>query len=148
MGAVADAAMAAGGEVVGIIPRSLEEREIGHREVTELRVVESMHERKMLMAELSDAFVALPGGIGTVEELVEVMTWTQLGFHDKPCSVLDVEGYYEPLLAFLDHARDEGFLRGDHRALLVSAAEPAELLERLAAWEPVARPKWIDREST
>lgn len=148
MQAVADAALDAGGDVIGIIPRSLAEREIGHQEVTELRVVESMHERKMAMAELSDAFVALPGGVGTVEELVEVMTWTQLGFHDKPCSVLDVDGYFEPLLAFLDHAVAEGFLRDEHRALLVGDDDPGRLLDRLARWEAPLRPKWIDREST
>lgn len=148
MEVVADAALEAGGEVIGVIPRSLDEREIGHRGLTELRVVESMHERKMTMAELSDAFVALPGGVGTLEELVEVLTWTQLGLHDKPCSLLDVEGYYRPLLRFLDHAVAEGFLRAEHRGLLIAGDDPGELLERLAAWEAPALPKWIDRETT
>lgn len=147
MEVVADAALAAGGDVIGVIPRSLDDREIGHRGLTELRIVESMHERKMQMAELSDAFVALPGGVGTVEELVEVLTWTQLGFHHKPCAVLDVEGYYRPLVAFLDHAVDEGFLRAGHRHLLLAGDEPGELLDRLAAWQPPPLPKWIDRES-
>jgi uncharacterized protein (TIGR00730 family) len=148
MGVVADAAMEAGGEVIGVIPRSLDEREIGHRGLTELRVVDSMHERKMTMAELSDAFVALPGGVGTIEELVEVLTWTQLGLHRKPCSLLDIEGYYRPFIAFLDHAEAEGFLRKSHRDLLVAAEDPGELLDRLAAWQPPALPKWLDREST
>lgn len=148
MEVVADAALDAGGEVIGVIPRALDEREIGHRGLTELRVVASMHERKMTMAELSDAFIALPGGVGTLEELIEVMTWTQLGFHDKPCALLDVAGYYRPLLGFLDHAVAEGFLRAEHRALLLAGDDPAALLERLAAWEAPARPKWIDRETT
>lgn len=147
MGVLADAALDAGGEVVGVIPRALDEREIGHRGLTELRIVESMHERKMTMADLSDAFVALPGGVGTLEELVEMLTWAQLGLHSKPCSLLDVDGYYGPLLAFLDHAVLEGFVRAEHRRLLLASSDPEELLDQLTTWDAPARPKWIDRTS-
>jgi hypothetical protein len=132
MGAVADAALAAGGEVIGVIPRSLVDREIAHRGLTELHVVQTMHERKALMAELADAFVALPGGLGTLEELFEVWTWGMLGLHAKPYGLLDVDGYYAPLITFLDHARDEGFVRAAQRAMLVVASEPARLLDALS----------------
>lgn len=142
MGAVADAAMAAGGRVVGIIPEDLMAREVGHRDVSELRVVGSMHERKLQMAELSDAFLALPGGIGTVEELVEAWTWTQLRIHDKPVALLDVAGYYRPLVAFFDHAVEAGFLRPEHRATLLVDDDPAALLDAMAAWRPVRVGKW------
>jgi uncharacterized protein (TIGR00730 family) len=148
MKVVADAAMGAGGAVTGIIPRTLLEREIGHGALTELLVVETMHERKLAMAERADAFIALPGGIGTVEELVEVLTWTQLGVHDKPCAVLDVEGYWQPLLALLDHAVAERFLPETHRAMLLSDTDPDALLDALTAWEPQSVPKWLDRERT
>jgi uncharacterized protein (TIGR00730 family) len=147
MEALADAAMDAGGDVTGVIPRALLEREVGHRGLTTLRVVESMHERKALMAELSDGFVALPGGIGTLEELVEMHTWAQLGFHVKPIGVLDVAAFYRPLAAFLDHAVAERFLRAEHRATLLLDDDPAELLDRMEAWEPPAVEKWIDRQS-
>lgn len=147
MGVLADAALTAGGHVTGVIPHALLEREVGHGALTDLHVVDSMHERKMLMAELSDAFIALPGGIGTVEELVEALTWTQLGVHDKPCGLLDVAGYYRPLTAFLEHAVAEGFLRPEHRAMLLVSADPATLLDRLDRWEPPPVEKWIDRES-
>lgn len=136
MGAVADAAMAAGGEVIGVIPEALEQREVGHRGVTELRVVASMHERKALMAELSDAFIALPGGLGTLEEVAEVLTWSQLGLHAKPVAVLDVRGYWGDLERLLDHAVRERFLRPANRGLLLGGADPATLVDRLAAWEP------------
>jgi len=145
MGAVADAAMAAGGRVTGIIPRALEEREIGHREVTDLVVVETMHERKAMMAQRSACFVALPGGIGTLEELVEALTWTQLGIHRKPVGLLDVSGYWGPLLALLDHAVEQRFVRPEHRADLISGTDPAALLDALAAWRPTHDDKWIDR---
>ncbi len=148
MGAVADAALAAGGQVTGVIPRALEAREVAHTGLDDLRVVGSMHERKALMADLADAFVALPGGVGTLEELVEVMTWTQLGVHAKPCGLLDVEGFYDHLLAFLDHAVQERFLRAEHRALLVHAGSAPELLDAFAAWEPPGLDKWIDRGQT
>jgi hypothetical protein len=148
MGAVADAVLAAGGQVTGVIPRALEAREVAHTGLDDLRVVGSMHERKALMADLADAFVALPGGVGTLEELVEVMTWTQLGVHAKPCGLLDAEGFYDHLLAFLDHAVQERFLRAEHRALLVHARSAPELLDAFAAWEPPALDKWIDRGQT
>jgi uncharacterized protein (TIGR00730 family) len=145
MGLLADAALAAGGEVIGVIPQDLMDREVGHGGLTELRVVGSMHERKALMAELSDAFVALPGGAGTLEELIEIYTWSQLGLHAKPMGVLNVRGYYDGLQRLLDHAVHEGFLREQHRAALHVAAEPAELLERFAGWEPSGVGKWLDR---
>jgi uncharacterized protein (TIGR00730 family) len=143
---LADTALAAGGEVIGVIPRALIDREIGHPRLTELRVVDSMHERKAQMADLSDAFVALPGGIGTLEELIEVYTWSQLGLHSKPCGLLNVTGYYDALAAFLDHAVTEGFLRAQHRAVLTVADEPSALLDRLAGFEPPTVRKWIDRK--
>jgi uncharacterized protein (TIGR00730 family) len=148
MGAVADAAREAGGQVVGVIPEQIVALEIGHPGLDDLRVVGSMHERKALMAELSDAFVALPGGIGTLEELFEVYTWAQLGLHRKPLGLLDVAGYYEPLAGFLDHAVRERFLREDTREILAVDDSLAALLERFARWEPPARPRWIDREAS
>ena len=149
MGRLADAVLSRGGEITGVIPRALIDREIGHRRVEDLRVVESMHERKALMAELADGFVALPGGIGTLEELIEVFTWSQLGLHQKPCGLLDVEGYYDAIAAFLDHAVRERFLREEHRSTLLIEREPAALLERMRAFAPEAvTPKWIDREET
>jgi len=144
MGVLADAMIEAGGEAIGVMPRSLIDREIGHPGLTELKVVDSMHERKALMAELSDAFVAVPGGIGTLEELIEVYTWSQLGIHDKACGVLNVRGYYDHLAALLDHAVAEGFLRPQHRAVLSVADEPAELLDRLAAFERPTVAKWTE----
>jgi uncharacterized protein (TIGR00730 family) len=148
MGALADAALAAGAEVVGVVPRALVEREIAHGGLSELHVVESMHERKGLMADLSDGFVALPGGAGTLEELFEVWTWAQLGLHDKPCALLDVEGYYAGLAAFLDRAVAERFLASEHREMLMLADEPGALLDAFASWRPPRRGKWIDRGET
>jgi uncharacterized protein (TIGR00730 family) len=149
MGRLADAALAEGGEVIGVIPGALVDKEIAHRGLTELRVVGSMHERKALMAELSEAFVALPGGLGTLEELFEVYTWSQLGLHRKPCGLLDVDGYYAGIEAFLEHAVDERFLREEHRAMLMVEEEPRALLDRLRDWEPgFVQPKWIGREET
>jgi len=145
MGAVADAALAAGGEVHGVIPGALEAKELAHRGLTRLEVVGSMHERKARMADLADAFVALPGGMGTLEELAEILTWAQLGLHRKAVGVLDVRGYWRPLLAFLDHAVAERFLRPEHRALLLAAQAPDDLLDALAAFRPTAREKWLDR---
>ncbi len=142
MGAVADAALAAGGRVLGVIPRHLSERELAHSGLTELHVVESMHERKALMADLSDGFAALPGGFGTLEELAEVTTWSQLGLHAKPVGLLDVDGFYQPLLAFVDQMVGEGFVPAAHRGLLVTSTTPAELLGRMAAWTPVSGFKW------
>jgi uncharacterized protein (TIGR00730 family) len=148
MGVLADTALAAGGEVIGVMPQALVDREIAHEGLTELRVVASMHERKALMAELSDAFVAVPGGIGTLEELIEIYTWSQLGIHAKPCGVLNVDGYYDHLAAFLDHAVAAGFLKAEHRAVLSVASEPRELLERLAAYVPRTVAKWTELEAS
>jgi hypothetical protein len=145
MGVVADAAMAAGGRAIGVIPRALLEKEVGHAGLTELRVVESMHERKALMSDLSDAFIAMPGGYGTFEEFCEVLTWAQLGFQAKPCGLLNVAGYYDPLLALFDHAVAERFVRAEHRALVIEGADPAALLASLAGFQPPAVHKWIDR---
>jgi uncharacterized protein (TIGR00730 family) len=145
MGEIADAALAAGGEAIGVMPQALIDREIGHRGLTELRVVGSMHERKAQMAEIADAFVALPGGIGTLEELIEVYTWSQLGLHRKASGLLNVAGYYDHLEAFLDHAVAQDFLPAQHRALLVSAPTPGELLDRLDAWQPPTVGKWLER---
>jgi uncharacterized protein (TIGR00730 family) len=136
MGAVADGALAAGGEVVGVIPRALVEREVAHVRLTELIVVETMHQRKATMAERADAFVALPGGAGTLEELFEVWTWGMLGFHQKPCALFDVAGYYQPLLAFVERAEADGFLRADHRAMLSIETDVDRLIERLRAFQP------------
>lgn len=145
MGVVADAALAAGGEVIGIIPQSLERAEIGHKGLTRLEVVDGMHARKARMAELADAFIALPGGLGTLEELFEVWTWGQLGYHAKPLGLLEVDGFYARLTDFLDHLVAERFVREQHRAILQLSASPAELLARMDAWQPTAAPKWVDR---
>ncbi|HVR73998.1 MAG TPA: TIGR00730 family Rossman fold protein, partial [Planctomycetota bacterium] len=136
MGVVADAVLEAGGTVTGVIPRALATRELAHDGLTDLRVVGTMHERKALMAELSDAFIALPGGLGTLEEFCEIVTWAQLGIHQKPCGILDVEGYYAPLLVQLDHAVAESFVKPQHRALVLSESDPARLLDALAAYHP------------
>jgi uncharacterized protein (TIGR00730 family) len=148
MGAVADADMEGGAPAIGVIPRGLQVREVGHRGLTELRVVGSMHERKAAMAEQADAFVALPGGMGTLEETAEVLTWAQLGIHEKPVGLLDVEGYFAPLVSFLDHAVAEGFLRTEHRALLLVEREPDALLDRLAEWRPPGLPRWLGSEES
>ena len=148
MGALADAALAAGGDVIGIMPRHLVEREVAHVGLTELHVVESMHERKALLAELSDGFLAMPGGLGTLEELFEVWTWGQLGLHRKPYGLFDVNGFFRPLLAFLDHAVTEGFIRQEYRDLLVVDDDPSMLLERMEAMHPPALPRWVDRATT
>ena len=146
MGVLADAALRAGGEVVGVIPQSLVAAEIAHPGLTDLRVVGSMHERKAAMVELSDGFIALPGGLGTLDELAEVATWAQLGLHAKPIGLLDPLGYFDLLLRFLDHAVDERFLRAEHRALLLRAAAPEPLLDAMAAWRPPAVAKWVDAD--
>ncbi|HSN92532.1 MAG TPA: TIGR00730 family Rossman fold protein [Anaeromyxobacteraceae bacterium] len=144
MGALADAALAERGEVIGVIPSALEARELAHGGLTRLEVVSSMHERKARMAELADGFVALPGGMGTLEEFAEILTWAQLGLHAKPVALLDVAGYYRPLVSFFDQAVAHGFVRPEHRAL-VQVAEGAEgVLEAFAAWRPPAVEKWID----
>ena len=143
MGTVADAALAAGGEVIGVIPQALVAREIAHTKLTELRVVASMHERKALMADLSDAFIALPGGYGTLEEFCEVVTWSQLGIHAKPCGLLNIEGYFDPLIAMLDHAVQEGFIHAKNRALVIEERNPQAMIEALERWEAVPAEKWI-----
>ena len=143
MGVVADAVLANGGKAIGVIPRALWDREIGHRNLSELHIVESMHERKAMMASLADAFVALPGGLGTLEEIFEVWTWAQLGIHAKPVAFLDAEGFYSPLLEFLDRAVDAGFIRAHYRAIAIVDADPAMLLRRLGDYEPPRVEKWI-----
>jgi uncharacterized protein (TIGR00730 family) len=148
MGAVADAALAAGGEVTGVIPRVLQIRELAHRSLTTLHVVGSMHERKALMAELSEGFVALPGGMGTLEELSEVLTWAQLGLHARPVGLLDVAGYYQPLARFFDQAVSAGFLRPAHRRLLLVGDQPEALLDQFAAWRGPALERVIDKASS
>jgi uncharacterized protein (TIGR00730 family) len=147
MGVLADAALEAGGEVTGVIPRFLDDREVGHHGVTDLRVVETMHERKMLMAELADAFLVLPGGIGTLEEVVEMLSWSQLGLHRKPIGLLDVDGFWAPLVALLDHMTAERFVSVDHRRLLLSHADPVALLDAMEAWEaPQLAHRWLTSE--
>lgn len=146
MGAVADATTSAGGNVIGVIPSALVDREVAHTGLSDLRVVGSMHERKALMADLSDAFVALPGGIGTFEEIFEVWTWTQLGTHAKPCAMLNVHGFYDRLLGFLDHVVDEAFLKPAHRGMLLSSSDPTVLLDLLAEYQVPMETKWIDRD--
>lgn len=144
MGELADAAMDAGGTVIGVIPEHLERREVAHRGVTDLRIVDSMHTRKALFEELSDGFIALPGGLGTYEELFEILTWGQLGLHAKPVGLLDVEGFYAPLRSFLDHAVEERFVRAEHRSMLLIDDDPERLLDRMAVWEPPTLEKWLD----
>ena len=143
MGAVADAALAGGGEVIGVIPHALVAREIAHAGLTELRVVASMHERKALMADLSDAFIALPGGYGTLEEFCEMVTWSQLGIHAKPCGLLNVESYFDPLIAMLDQEVREGFIQTKNRALVIEERSPVEIIEALDRWKSVPAEKWI-----
>ena len=145
MGVLADAALAAGAAVIGVIPQALVDREVAHQGLTEQRVVGSMHERKALMAELADAFIALPGGLGTLDELFEIWTWSQLGFHGKPCGLLDVAGYFQPLVAFLDRAVAEGFVRRQHRDTLHVEADPERLLALLGAYQAPLVGKWLDR---
>jgi len=145
MGVLADAVLAAGGEAIGVIPEALVAREIAHNGLTELRVVHSMHERKTLMADLADAFIALPGGYGTLEEFFEAVTWTQLGIHRKPCGLLNVDGYYDALLALLDRAVSDGFIREANRSLVLDAADVPTLLEKLETFRPAIAELRIDR---
>lgn len=146
MGVLADAALEASGRVIGVIPESLMAKEVGHQGLTELRVVGSMHERKALMADLAEGFIALPGGYGTFEEFCEVVTWSQLGLHAKPCGVLNVEKYYDPLLALFDHAVKEGFLRSDNRTLVLEERDPRRLLEKMSEFQASDGGKWITDE--
>lgn len=144
MGVLADTVLAGGGMVYGVIPQSLVDKEVAHHGLTELKIVASMHERKALMAKYSDGFIALPGGLGTLEELFEALTWTQLGFHQKPCALLNIDGYYDPLIAFLDHSVNEGFVREEHRQMLLVDDSPAGLLEQMADYQSPVTEKWIE----
>ena len=143
MGLVADACLSAGGEVTGVIPEALMQKEVGHLALTQLEIVDSMHTRKARMAELADGFVALPGGFGTFEELCEVLTWGQLGFHEKPVGLVNVANYFAPLIELCDRAVAEGFMRPEHRGLLQDAATPTAVLAAMAGHEPVRLEKWI-----
>ncbi len=145
MGVLADATLAAGGRVIGVIPKALVEKEMAHTGLTEQHIVSSMHERKTLMAERADGFVALPGGAGTFEEMFETWTWAQLGMHQKPCGLLNIAGFYDQLAAFLDHAKEEAFMRPEHRAMLIVERDPAKLLERFEHYTPPTVSKWIKR---
>lgn len=147
MGRVADACLQQGGRVIGVMPKALVEKEVAHGGLTELRIVESMHERKAVMADLSGAFVALPGGYGTWEEFCEVLTWSQLGIQRKPCGLLNVSGYYDPFLALANRARDEGFLQSAHRELLLADTDPGRLLDRLSSCAIPIVDKWIGRSN-
>lgn len=148
MGALADAAMEAGGTVIGVIPQSLADREVAHLDITRLDVVTSMHERKAKMEQLSDAFIALPGGYGTLEEFCEIITWCQLGLHHKPCGILNVEGFYDALLSQFDHAVGESFIRPEHRELFFSASDSVELLDRLQSFKAPKLNQWIGQSET
>jgi uncharacterized protein (TIGR00730 family) len=144
MGVLADAARSEGGEVHGVITRALEAKEIAHPGLTSLKVVETMHERKAAMADLADGFVMMPGGFGTLDEFFEVVTWTQLGVHVKPCGILNVNGFFDPLLAQLARAAEQQFLRSDHRDLVIVESDPARLVDRMGSWAPVVVDKWLD----
>jgi len=148
MGALADGALSGRGEIIGVMPGHLVEREVAHRGLTRLETVSSMHERKARLAEMADAFVALPGGLGTLEEFTEIWTWGQLGLHRKPYGILDVAGYYTPFLEFLDHALAQGFVRPEHRAMVHVAEDPVALLEAMENAPPPALPKYLDRATT
>jgi len=143
MGILADAVLGAGGKVTGVIPRALMDKEVGHKGLTELHIVDSMHERKSMMVMLSDGFVAIPGGFGTLEEIIEVLTWGQLQFHSKPCGLLNVNGYFDDLLRFLDRATASGFVRPQHRAMLLVADRPASLLHQFMQYVPPGAEKWL-----
>ena len=148
MGLIADTVMQLGGRAVGVIPKGLAPKEVVHRHLTELHVTQSMHERKTLMAELSDGFIAMPGGIGTFEEIFEIWTWAQLGIHAKPCGLLNVAGYYDALTTFLDHAAAEQFLKPDQRSLLMVEQQPQALLDRFASYQPPSVRKWLDADES
>jgi hypothetical protein len=147
MGVIADGVLASGGQVIGVIPEALMAKELGHKGVQDLRVVKTMHERKALMAELSDGFIAMPGGIGTFEEFFEIVTWAQLGFHSKPCVLLNVNGFYDPLLRLIDHAIAESFVKLKQRDLVLVEPDFSKLLDRMANHHVPHEPKWIDRKS-
>lgn len=148
MGQLADAVLGSGGEVIGVIPHALWAREVGHRGLTDLRIVDTMHDRKAMMADLADAFIALPGGLGTLEEIFEIWTWAQLGLHQKPLGFLDVNGFFAPLMEFLDRAVRARFVREEHRAIAMVASDAEALLRRFDSWQPPRVEKWITREET
>lgn len=148
MGMVANQVLKLGGQAIGVIPKALAHKEVAHHHLTELHVTQSMHERKMLMGELSDGFIALPGGIGTLEELFEIWTWAQLGFHQKPCGLLNVEGYYDSLIEFLDHVRAEQFVKHHHHAMLMVESDPEALLDRYVDYHPPTVEHWLEKDET
>lgn len=148
MGELADTVLSSGGEVIGVIPHALWAREVGHRGLTDMRIVDTMHERKAMMADLADAFIALPGGLGTLEEIFEIWTWAQLGLHQKPVGFLDVSGYYTPLMQFLDRGVSARFVKPEHRAIAMIASDPEALLRRFENWQPPRVEKWITRDET
>ncbi|MBK8816901.1 MAG: TIGR00730 family Rossman fold protein [Methylococcaceae bacterium] len=148
MGKLADNILKLGGQAIGVIPKALAHKEVAHQNLTELHITQSMHERKMLMAELADGFIALPGGIGTLEELFEIWTWAQLGFHKKPCGMLNVNGYYDWLIKFLDHTLEEQFVKKHHHALLMVEKTPEVLLERFAKYQHPETKHWLDKNET
>ncbi|HEX5698593.1 MAG TPA: TIGR00730 family Rossman fold protein [Rhodoferax sp.] len=148
MGLIADTVLQLGGRAVGVIPKGLARKEVVHRQLSELHVTQSMHERKTLMAELSDGFIAMPGGIGTFEEIFEIWTWAQLGIHAKPCGLLNVAGYYDALTSFLDHAAEEQFLKPPHRAMLIVEQTPDVLLDRFASYQPPSVRRWLDADES
>lgn len=145
MGLLADAVLHEGGEVHGVITRALEEKEVAHRGVTRLVVVETMHQRKAAMADMADGFVMLPGGFGTLDEFMEAVTWTQLGIHSKPCGILNVNGFFDPLWALLERATQERFMHTEHRDIVIMESDPVALMNRLHSWTPVTVDKWLDR---
>ena len=148
MGSVADQILQLGGEVIGVIPKALATKEVAHKHLTELHVTESMHDRKMLMADLSDGFIALPGGIGTLEELFEIWTWAQLGFHNKPCGLLNVDGYYDLLIKFLEHMQTEQFVKQETHDLLMIETDPETLLNRYSHYQPPLIKRWVGKDET
>lgn len=148
MGTVADQVLNLGGQVIGVIPKALAHKEITHNNLTELYVTQSMHERKMQMAELSDGFIALPGGIGTMEELFEIWTWAQLGFHKKPCGLLNIDGYYDALIQFVDHMQQEQFVKSKHHDLLMVNNDPEKLLHQFSSYIPPEITQWVQKEDT
>jgi len=148
MGKIADTVMENGGKVIGIIPQALSEREVAHQGLTELHVVGSMHERKAMMADLADGFIALPGGVGTFEEFCEIVTWAQLGIHKKPCALMNVGGFYDSFIAMFDHSMNQGFIRPQHRALVLVESEIDKLYKAMLEYRPPIVEKWLDKESS
>lgn len=148
MGVLADAAMAAGGEVIGVIPHSLFAKEVGHAGLSQLHIVDTMHERKAMMAELADGFIAMPGGWGTFDEFCEILTWAQLGLHHKPCGILNVEGYYDTLLAMFNHSVAEGFLKPAYLNMVLADSDPIELVAKMQQYQPLVLEKWISKSDT